>query len=223
MFTMHKQFSIAITVILFSIRLQAQVGSVNTWDVPVTEVLISHSKKNHAAHQDMRNNQGVATATVSEWKHRQNQFKQLTDQLDQRLSSVFIVLADVAMVYEVSASFQEMMDYQQKTFELLVRYPYGAPLVLPQQQQLYRDAVELFSFVQLMVLSYGELTKMKVSSRQAIYRQLRDQVYVLRSRCYGIYQLMTKIDFAQVLQQTQVYPYVQKDKAIVQEIINIFK
>ena len=165
----------------------------------------------------------MSTATVSEWKHRQNQFKQLTDQLDQRLSSVFIVLADVAMVYEVSASFAEMMDYQQKTFELLVRYPYGAPLVLGQQHQLYRDAAELFSFVQLMVLSYGELTKMKVSSRQAIYRQLRDQVYVLRSRCYGIYQLMTKIDFAQVLQQTQVYPYVQKDKAIVQEIINIFK
>lgn len=220
---MQKQLSITITVILLSLQLQAQVGSVNTWDVPLTEILISHSKRNYAAHQDMRNNQAVSTATVSEWKNRQNQFKQLVDQLDQRLTSVFIVLADVAMIYEVSASFQEMIDYQQKTFELLLRYPYGIPLVLRQQQQLYRDAVELFSFVQLMVLSYGDLTKMKVSSRQAIYRQLRDQVYVLRSRCYGIYQLMKKIDFAQVLQNTPVYQYIQKDKAIVTQVINMFQ
>ena len=210
-------------MILLSLQLQAQLGSVNTWDIPLTEVLISHSKKNDADHQDRRNNQAVSTATVSQWKNRQNEFKQLVDQIDQRLSSVFIVLADVALIYEVSASFTEMADYQQKTFELLLRYPYGAPLVLGQQQQLYRDGVELFSFVQLMVLSYGEMTKMKVSSRQAIYRQLRDQVYVLRSRCYGIYQLMKKMDFAQVLQNTPVYQFVQKDKAIVNQIINMFQ
>jgi hypothetical protein len=204
-------------------QLSAQEGTMNTWDILLTEVLISHSKKNHADHLDMRNNQAVSTATVSEWRNRQNQLKQLVDQIDQRLSSVFIVLADVAMMYEIYSSFEEMASYQQKTFELLVRYPYGTPLALGPQQQLYKDAVELFSFVQLMVLSYGDLTKMKVSSRQAIYRQLRDQVYVLRSRCYSIYQLMRKIEFAQVLQHTHVYPFIQKDKAIVNEIINIFK
>jgi hypothetical protein len=208
---------------LLSMQLSAQVGPLNTWDIPLTEVLISHSKKNHGDHLDMRNNQAVSTATVSEWKKRQNQLKQLVDQIDRRLSSVFIVIADVAMMYEVSSSFEEMASYQQKTFELLTRYPYGATLVLGPQQQLYKDAVELFSFVQLMVLSYGDLTKMKVSSRQAIYRKLRDQVYVLRSRCYSIYQIMRKIEFAQLLQHTQVYPFIQKDKAIVQEIINIFK
>lgn len=220
---MHRQILMAIVTALLSMQLSAQLGPLNTWDIPLTEVLISHSKKNHTDHLDMRNNQAVSTATVSEWKKRQNQLKQLVDQIDHRLSSVFIVIADVAMIYEVSSSFEEMASYQQKTFELLVRYPYGAPLVLGPQQQLYKDAVELFSFVQLMVLSYGDLTKMKVSSRQAIYRKLRDQVYVLRSRCYSIYQIMRKIEYAQVLQHTQVYPFIQKDKAIVQEIINIFK
>jgi hypothetical protein len=220
---MQKQLFFTISVIFLSLQGQAQLGSVNTWDVPVTEILISHNKKNDADHQAMKNNQAVSTATVSQWKTRQNEFKQLTDQIDQRLSSVFIVLADVSMLYEVSSSFTEMADYQQKTFELLLRYPYGAPLVLGQQQQLYRDAVELISFVQLMVLSYGEMTKMKVSSRQAIYRQLRDQVYVLRSRCYGIYQLMKKIDFAQVLQNTPVYHFIQKDKAIVTQVIHMFQ
>lgn len=220
---MYRQFLIAIVTALLSMQLSAQVGPLNTWDIPLTEVLISHSKKNHTDHLDMRNNQAVSTTTVSEWKKRQNQLKQLVDQIDHRLSSVFIVIADVAMIYEVSSSFEEMASYQQKTFELLVQYPYGAPLVLGPQQQLYKDAVELFSFVQLMVLSYGDLTKMKVSSRQAIYRKLRDQVYVLRSRCYSIYQLMRKIEFSQVLQHTQVYPFIQKDKVIVQEIINMFK
>lgn len=220
---MYRQFLIAIVTALLSMQLSAQVGPLKTWDIPLTEVLISHNKKNHGDHLDMRNNQAGSTTTVSEWKKRQNQLKQLVDQIDQRLSSVFIVIADVAMIYEVSSSFEEMASYQQKTFELLVKYPYGAPLVLGPQQQLYKDAVELFSFVQLMVLSYGDLTKMKVSSRQAIYRKLRDQVYVLRSRCYSIYQLLRKIEFAQVLQHTQVYSFIQKDKAIVQEIINIFK
>lgn len=220
---MHRQILIAIVTTFLSMQLSGQVGPLNTWDIPLTEVLISHSKKNHGDHLDMKNNQAVSTATVSEWKKRQNQLKQLVDQIDQRLSSVFIVLADVAMIYEVSSSFEEMASYQQKTFELLVRYPYCAPLVLGPQQQLYKDAVELFTFVQLMVLSYGDLTKMKVSSRQAIYRQLRDQVYILRSRCYSIYQIMRKIEFAQLLQHTQVYPFIQKDKAIVQEIIKIFK
>jgi hypothetical protein len=202
----------------------AQISSqTNTWDVPLTEILIAQNKTGHGDHLDMHDNQLASTATVSLWKQRQLAFRQLVDRIDQRLSSVFIVLADAALVYEVAKSFEEMIDQQQQTLRLLARHPYAAPMVLQEQERIIRDATDLFRFVNLMVVSYGDLSKMKASSRQAIYRQLRDQVQVLRSRCYGIHQTMQRIDLAQVLRQTKVGQFVQQDRAIVQDILKMFQ
>jgi hypothetical protein len=134
------------------ITASAQVsGSLHIWDVPLTEILIAQNKTGHADHLELRNNQLASGVTVSIWKQRQDEFKQLTERIDQRLSSVFIVLADVTLVYEVSRSFEEMIGQQQKTLQLLVRHPYAAPLVIQEQERIIRDALDLFGFVQLMV------------------------------------------------------------------------
>ena len=216
---LHTLLALCLTTMAHTTASAQVSGSLHTWDVPLTEILIAQNKTGHADHLELRNNQLASGVTVSIWKQRQDEFKQLAERIDQRLSSVFIVLADVTLVYEVSKGFEEMMGLQQKTLQLLVRHPYAAPLVIQEQERIIRDALDLFGFVQLMVLSYGELSKMKASSRQAIYRQLRDQVQVLRARCYGIHQMMQRIDLSQVLKNTKVGQYVQQDKTIVREIL----
>ena len=196
---------------------------VNIWDIPLTEILIAQNKAGHEDHLTLRNQQFTSAATASFWKRQQNEFRQLSQQIDQRLSSAFIILGDITLVYEVATGFEEMMGEQEKILQLLKRHPYAAPIVLREQERLLRDAWDMFRFVQLMVLSYGDLSKMKASSRQAIYRQLRDQVQVLRTRCHSLHLLLQRIDLAQVLRNTKIGRYVSEDRAVVQRILESMK
>jgi hypothetical protein len=74
---------LAIMALTLSIA-QALYGQQDTWDIPVTEQMISQNKQNYSDHQEVKNNQIVSQATVSRWKSSTNQFKTLSDYIDIR-------------------------------------------------------------------------------------------------------------------------------------------
>ena len=194
-------------------------GTVNTWDVPLTEILISQSRQGHEDHLGMRNGQLGSAATVSLWRQRQDRLRELTRKIDERMNSVFVMAADIVLVYEVAATFEEILDLQERNIRLAVRHPYAAPLMIAEQERIVSDAWDLLRFVQLLVLSYGDVSRMKASSRQAVYRQLRDQVQAIRSRCLGLMHTLEQMDLQRALDGTKVGRYINQDRAIVREIL----
>jgi hypothetical protein len=194
-------------------------GVVNTWDVPLTEILISQSRQGHGDHLELRNGQLGSAATVSIWKQRQDRLRELTRRIDERMNSVFVLAADLTLVYEVAVSFEEIVDIQERTVRLAVKHPYAAPLMLTEQERIVSDAWDLLRFVQLLALSYGDISRMKASSRQAVYRQLRDQMQAIKSRCLGLMHTLEQMDLQRALDATKVGRYVSQDRAIVREIL----
>jgi hypothetical protein len=194
-------------------------GAVNTWDVPLTEILISQSRQGHGDHLELRNGQIGSAATVSIWKQRQDRLRELTKKIDERMNSVFVLAADLTLVYEVAISFEEIVDIQERTVRLAVKHPYAAPIIITEQERIVSDAWDLLRFVQLLALSYGDISRMKASSRQAVYRQLRDQVQAIKSRCLGLMHTLEQMDLQRALDATKVGRYVSQDRAIVREIL----
>jgi hypothetical protein len=153
------------------------------------------------------------------WKQRQDRLKELTRRIDERMNSVFVLAADLTLVYEVAVSFEEIVDIQERTVRLAVKHPYAAPIMITEQERIVSDAWDLLRFVQLLALSYGDISRMKASSRQAVYRQLRDQVQAIKSRCLGLMYTLERMDLQRALDATKVGRYVSQDRAIVREIL----
>ena len=214
------------TMPLFSFLLLASLGAKSqqdTWDVGLTEALIARNKQEHAERSTLRDNQSLTTLQVQAWKQRQDEFRKLMAAADQRLTSVFILIADVTLVYETAAAFREMFDLQQQSFQIIVRHPQSLLAAFAQQKSIIEDAADLLRFGHLVVAGHGELGRMKTASRQAVYRELRDKVQTLRLRCKAMHASLQQFDLADALKNQPALAFIARDKAIIDDIIRQFK
>lgn len=202
---------------------QSGLAQPNIWDVPLTESLISHNQHNYADHKEARDNQLVSAATVSSWKKAKDNFKQLVDKIDQRLTQSFIIIADATTLYNTITALKEIVDYQEQAFILLSKYPFAMPIFYQREVDLVKNAVELYSFIYLIIVSYGDISKMQVSSRQTVFREMNMMMNVLKAKAYSLVQKLQQIDFAEILKGTLVGQYINKDGEIVKDILNNFK
>ena len=195
----------------------------NTWNVPLTESLISHNQQNYADHKEARDNQFVSAITVNSWKKAKDNFKQLVDKIDKRLTQSFIIIADVTTLYNTITALKEITDYQGQAFTLLSKYPFAAQIFYQREIDLVKSAIELYSFIYLIVLSYGDISKMQVSSRQTVFREMSSMINVLKAKAYSLVQKLKQIDFAEIYKGTLIGQYVNKDDQIVKNILSNFK
>ena len=210
-------------IIAFCMLVSMSLRAQDFWDIPTTEALISHNKTNYSDHQGFRDNQLVSQATVSFWKSTTNTFKRLSDSLDKRLTSLSILTTDVEVTYEIYTGLSEMYSYQSRSVGIATKYPFTLPVIISREQQIYEAGYGLFQYMTLLVLSYGDLSKMKASSRQVIFKSIRDQIFVLRAMCYSLYCAMERVDFAQLFKNTKEFQIVNKDASIVKDILTTLK
>jgi len=215
-----KLFCIVVVLLAATGAVRAQD---DFWDIPTTEALIAHNKTNYSDHQTFRDNQLVSEGTVSFWKSTTNTFKKLSDSIDQRLTSFFILTADVGILYQIYTGLSEMYGYQSKSVSIASKYPFTLPVIIDREQQIYQAAYSLFTYMTLIVMSYGDISKMKASGRQVIFQSIREQVFILRTMCYSLYCAMERVQFAQLLKNTKGYQFVNKDAGIVKDILSNFK
>ena len=217
---MKKYFFVFCIVLLSH---QSGFAQPNIWDVPLTESLISHNKNNYADHKEARDNQLVSAVTVSSWKKAKDNFKQLVDKIDMRLTQSFIIIADATTLYNTITALKEIVDYQEQAFILLSKYPFAVQLFYQREIDVVKSAIELYSFIYLMVVSYGDISKMQVSSRQTVFREMNTMINVLRAKAYSLVQKLKQIEFAEIYKGTQVWQFINKDKEIVNDILKNFK
>src|ERR1035441_1921661 len=179
---MKGRYMISILIIgaaLFGgIRTNAQP---NLWDIPTTEALIAHNKTNFSDNKTVNQNQAASTVTVGILKNTKDKCKQLMDSLDRRLNSLYIILADATLAIQIGNIMSDVYRYQSDAFQLVLKYPYAAFLYYNNQQKIIQDAESLFNLVYLVILSYGDIGKMKVSSRKIVYTQIVSEMGYLRS------------------------------------------
>jgi hypothetical protein len=218
--TMKKKFTITLVFVSMALISYAQT---DTWDIPATEQMIGHNKQNYSDHNDAKNNQVISQATVSNWKNSTNQFKSLSDYIDKRLTSAFIVIADVTTLYNIYNQLAEMMDYEQKSFAIVKRHPWAVPLMVSEQTRIIKSGNDLFNYISLLVLSYGDISKMKVSARKVIFHSIDLQVGVLKARCYSMYNMMKRLDLTSEIRNSKPGQMINKDKQIIRDILKNFK
>lgn len=217
---MKKNLPILIICISFSSVANCQQ---NTWDIPATEIMISQNQKNYSDHKDVKNNQLASQSTVSLWKKSTNEFKTLSDFIDKRLTSAFIVVSDATTLYSIYSQLSEMMDYEIKSLEIVKKHPWTGAYIASEQQRIINDGKDLFNYLSLIVISYGDLSKMKVSARKTVFHGINLQLSVLKARCYSMYSMMQRLDLTSEIRKTKPMQMVNKDQQIIKDILKNIK
>lgn len=199
------------------------IAQTKYWDMALTEILVDHNKKNYSDNQDALANQLILHSTVLKWKSTQDQFKKIVDKIDKHLTQAFIVAADITTLYNIYKAMDEMVDYQKKSFQILYKYPWVVGWFYDKQSDVYKPAVDMVKFIMVIVMSYGDINKMQVSSRETIFRELTTLVNVLRAKCFSLYQKMRQVEFAQLFKNTKAWEFYNKDREKVQEILKEIK
>ena len=195
----------------------------NLWDIPTTEALIAHNKTNFSDNKTVNQNQAASTVSVGFLKNTKDQCKQLMDSLDKRLNTLYIILADATLVIQIGNIMSDVYQYQSDAFQLVLKYPYAAFLYYNNQQKIIRDAESLFNLVYLVILSYGDIGKMKVSARKIVYTQILSEMGYLRSMCSALDGELEMIDFSEKYKNSHGWNFIDMDKDKVSEILNDWK
>lgn len=195
----------------------------NIWDIPATEAMISHNRSNFSDNNTAKENQLKSTITVGVLKITKDKCKKLMDSLDKRLNSLYIVLADATLAIQVSQIMKDIFDYQAGSFQLVLKYPYASFLYYNNEQKIIDDAGSVSNLIYMVILSYGDIGKMKVSERKIVYTQIVMQLAYLKAKCNALNGQLKMIDFSETYKNSRGYQYIDMDKNKVSQIINDWK
>lgn len=208
--------------IIFLISATTAQAQPNYWDIPSTEYLITHNKDNYKDHKEFKTNQFVSRGTVSRWKNITNKLKNLTDSIDRRLSSFFIITADASTVLAIYTALKDMYAYQSESLKIGSKYPYTIPVLIAKENEIISSASSFVSYLALIVNSYSDISRMRVSDRNIIYHEIRAELEVVRLRCYSMLMQMKQIDMVNTLKQTKPFKFINNDAQLVKSILNNF-
>jgi len=218
-----KMKNILCTILIVSLSFMRVGAQPNIWDIPATEALIAHNKTNFSDNKTVKNNQLKSTVTVGVLKNAKDKCKRLMDSLDKRLNSLYIILADATLSVQVSQIMKDIFEYQAESFQLVLKYPYASFLYYNNQQKIIEDARSVFNLIYMVILSYGDIGKMKVSERKIVYTQIVMQLGYLRAKCSALNGQLKMIDFSETYKNSRGFQYIDMDKAKVNQIINDWK
>lgn len=218
-----KMKNILCTILIVSLSFMRVGAQPNIWDIPATEALIAHNKTNFSDNKTVKNNQLKSTVTVGVLKNTKDKCKRLMDSLDKRLNSLYIILADATLAVQVSQIMKDIFEYQAESFQLVLKYPYVSFLYYNNQQKIIDDARSVVNLIYMVILSYGDIGKMKVSERKIVYTQIIMQLAFLKAKCNALNGQLKMIDFSETYKDSRGFQYIDMDKAKVNQIINDWK
>jgi hypothetical protein len=219
---MKTKYLFSFIVFFFCIYSHAEAQP-NIWDIPATEALIAHNKTNFDDNKTVKNNQLESTVTIGVLKNTKDKCKRLIDSLDKRLNSLYIIMADAVLTIQVSNIMRDILEYQGESFQLVLKYPYASFLYYNNQQKIIDDAHSVFSLIDMVILSYGDIGKMKVSERKMVYTQIVMQIGYLRAKCSALTGQLKMIDFSETYKNSRGFQYIDMDKDRVNQIISDWK
>lgn len=214
--------ALPLIVIILLISVATAQAQPNYWDIPSTEYLIAHNKDNYKDHKEFKNNQVVSQGTVRRWKNITDKLKNLTDSIDRRLSSFFIITADASTVLAIYTALKDMYAYQSESMKIGSKYPYTIPVLIARENEIISSASSFVSYLALIVNSYSDISRMRVSDRNIIYHEIRAELEVVRLRCYSMLMQMKQIDLVNILKQTKPFKFINNDAQLVKSILNNF-
>ncbi len=189
---------------------------------PMMNQEIRHTMQENERQKEMKNWQDTNLATEAVNKKQWEKFKETTTKIQDRLRIVDFAMQAIPTGYAIFLESQKIQDIQSKIITEIQTAPYSLIVVLPAEIKFVSDMQMIVRLLTGIVLSYGAINQMEKSERKILLEYALEEVTRLRRDSF--FMLMTIRDIKWKVEWTKfvVLNYMNKDKQIVEQIINHF-
>ncbi len=217
---MKQKIFIICLFFLSSLQLKAQS---DYFDTPTITALIEQNKTDYNNHKVFRNNQILSQTSANSLKTNTTKMKMLVDNIDKKMSSIFIITADISTTVHIYSCIDQVLASQITALKLVAKYPWLALWVTKYEENIVSSANDLLRFCMLMVATYGDLNKISVGDRKQIYNEVDHQLSKIVINAKGMVYELQMIDLNFRIKNSPQSQIINNDKKLIAGIMKSFK
>lgn len=189
---------------------------------PMMNLEVRHTMEEHDRQKEMKNRQVANLASENFNKKQWEKFRETTTKIQDRLRSVDFAMQAIPTGYVIYLESQKIYELQSQIITEIQTAPYAIASILPAEVQFVDDMQMVVRLLTGIVISYGTINQMEKAERKILLEYALQEVKQLtlnaRIMLRKIRDLKQKVEWIKF----QILNYINKDKQIIQEIINHF-
>jgi hypothetical protein len=218
-----KNFCINIfffSVVICSPTLYAQFTGGNYICYYLINSEIQKTMEENEKQKEMRNKQltnlGLESANKEEWK----KYREVTEKIRGRLNNLSFAIQSIPTSVNIVKEIDKIYELQSKIYNELADAPIWIPLALSGQYEFINSLQMDIRLMAGIVLSYGTINGMEKAERKILLDYAQGEIKGLRQQSYSTLQKIINAKRKMKLRNNLFQQWVNRDKKIIQDIIN---
>ena len=149
-----------------------------------------------------------------------SRFNQQYKKVKERLNSLGLLFDGAFMAAEAYPTLNSIVKTQGDILNEVQDMPLMIPVALESEREFVKKARSIILFLTGLVLTYGDINQMKAGDRKMLLNHALDELYTLDAISSQLLITLQNIKFAQSLNAASFDSWVNRDKEIINDIIN---
>lgn len=151
---------------------------------------IKHTLEEHERQTKIRNNQAVDTQLEDLNREKFSGFRDMYRKVEARLNSLGLLIDAGLLARQAVPLVNSIKESQSELIALLIDNPTLLISATDVEQELAEKAVSILSYMAGIMLTYGDLNRMKSSDRKLLLNFARDELRALNAQSYRLLRCM---------------------------------
>jgi len=209
---------------IFLLVVLLSMGSITSWSATYINYLmmntaIKHTLEEHGRQTKIRNYQAVDTQLEDVNREKFSKFQELYRKVEARLNSLGLLIDAGLLAKQAVPLVNSIKESQAELIALLVDNPTLLLSAAEVEQELAEKSVSILSYMAGVMLTYGNLNRMKPSDRKLLLNFARDELRALDAQSY---RLLRSLQQRIAMRQTELAGFsswVNRDRELIDEIM----
>lgn len=184
------------------------------------DTAIKHTLEEHGRQTKIRNNQAVDTQLEEENRAKLSSFQEQYRKVEARLNSLGLLIDAGILATQAVPLVNSIRKSQAALISLLIDHPALGISAAQVETELAEKAVSILSYMTGVLLTYGDINRMKPADRKMLLNFARDELRVLDAQSY---RLLRTIQQSQQLRHQGLDGsgnWVNREQKLVKDIIS---
>ena len=170
--------------------------------------------------KEMRNKQLYNLSLESANKEQWSKYRDVTEKIRGRLNNLSFAVQAIPTSVNIVKEIDKIYEIQSKIYTELSDAPLWIPVALNGQYEFVNNLQLYIRLMAGIILSYGTINGMEKAERKILLDYAQSEIKMLRQQSYSTLQKIINVKRKMKLRNNLLQNWVNRDKKIIQDIIN---
>jgi len=206
-------------LIVISLALLCLGGKASYINYLSMNTAIRNTLEEHSRQQKIKNNQLVVTQLEGESREKFSTFKETYRKIEARMNSLGLLIDAGVLVTDAVPLVSSITRSQGEILELVVENPQLGLSAIEVEKGLATRAGSILRYMAGVLLTYGDINRMKPSRRKLLLNFARDELRALDGQSYRLLTALRQRLQLSVPMLNVFADWVSEDKKLISEIL----